>query len=87
MHARKWLSNSARVLRDIPLQDRKTEVDLDADYLQSTKTLGVWWLSDQYVFTFRENTPGSEVKYTKRTILKQIATLFDPIGLFSSIYH
>ena len=83
MHARKWLSNSPRVLRDIPLLDRKAEVDLDADYLPSTKTLGVWWLSDQDVFTFRENAPSSEVKYTKRNFLKQIATLFDPIGFLA----
>ena len=83
MHARKWLSNSSRVLRDIPLQDRKAEVDLDADYLPSTKTLGVWWLSDQDVFTFRESAPSSKVKYTKRNFLKQIATLFDPIGLLA----
>ena len=83
MHARKWLSNSPRVLRDIPLQDRKAEVDLDADYLPSTKTLGVWWLSDQDVFTFRENAPSSDVKYTKRNFLKQIATLFDPIGFLA----
>ena len=83
MHARKWLSNSSRVLRDIPLQDRKAEVDLDADYLPSTKTLGVWWLSDQDVFTFRENAPSSDVKYTKRNFLKQIATLFDPIGFLA----
>ena len=41
IHARKWLSNSPRVLRDISLQDRKAEVDLDADFLPSTKTLGV----------------------------------------------
>lgn len=80
MHVRKWLSNSPRMLRDIPLQDREAEVDLDADYLPSTKTLGVWWLSDKDVFTFRENAPSSEVKYTKRNFLKQIATLFDPIG-------
>ena len=83
LHARKWLSNSPRVLRDIPLQDRKAEVDLDADYLPSTKTLGVWWLSDQDVFTFRENAPSSDVKYTKRNFLKQIATLFDPIGFLA----
>ena len=83
MHARKWLSNSPRVLRDIPLQDRKAEVDLDADYLPSTKTLGVWWLSDQDVFTFKENAPSSDVKYTKRNFLKQIATLFDPIGFLA----
>ena len=85
MHARKWLSNSPRVLRDIPLQDRKAEVELDADYLPSTKTLGVWWLSDQDVFTFGENAPSSEVKYTKRNFLKQIATLFDPIGLLDPL--
>ena len=60
MHARKRLSNSPRVLRDIPLQDRKAEVDLGADYLPCTKTLGVWWLSDQDVFTFTENAPSSE---------------------------
>ena len=83
VHARKWLSNSPRVLRGIPLQDLKAKVDLDADYLPSTKTLGVWWLSGQDVFTFRENAPSSDVKYTKRHFLKQIATLFDPIGFLA----
>ena len=63
------------MLRDTPLQDRKAEVDLHANYLHvpSTKILGVWWLSDQAVFTFRENAPSSEVKYTKR----------DPIGFLA----
>ena len=83
MHARKWLSNSPRVLRDIPLQDHKAEVDLDADYLPSTKTLELWWLSDQDIFTFKENAPSSTVKYTKCNFLKHIATLFDPTGLLA----
>ena len=43
----------------------------------------MWALSDQDVFTFRENAPSSEVKYTKCNFLKQIATLFDPIGLWA----
>ena len=80
MHARKWLSNSPRVLQAIPLPDRKSEVDLDIENLPSTKALGVWWIADRDVFTFRENAPSSEVQYTKRNFLKQIATLFDPIG-------
>ena len=83
MHARKWLSNSPQVLRGIPLQDLKAEVYLDAVYLPSTKALGMWWLSDQDVFTFRENAPSSDVKYTKRHFLKEIATLFDPIGFLA----
>ena len=37
MHARKWLSNSPRVLQAIPLSDRKSEVDLDIENLPSTK--------------------------------------------------
>ena len=82
MHARKWLSNSQNVLREIPVQDRKAEVDLDREYMPCTKTLGVWWLSDQDVFTFKENAPG-DMKYTKRNFVKKIATLFDPIGFLA----
>ena len=41
-------------LREIPLQDRKAKVDLDSEQLLSTKTLGVWWLAEQDVFTFAE---------------------------------
>ena len=83
MHARKWLSNSSKVLKGIPPQDRKSEVDLDNDQLPSTKTLGVWWLADQDIFTFKENKPDDDMIYTKRNFLKKIATLFDPLGLLS----
>ena len=38
MHARKWLSNCAGVLKEIPIKDRKAEVDLDRDYLPCEKT-------------------------------------------------
>ena len=43
MHARKWLSNSPSVLSEIPLEDRKAEVDLDRSRSLCIKTLGVWW--------------------------------------------
>ena len=41
MNVRKWLSNSSKVLKEITLQDRKAEVDLDNEYLPCAKTLGV----------------------------------------------
>ena len=82
MHARKWLSNCSKVLGEIPIQDRKAEVDLDREYLPFAKTLGVWWFADQDVFTFKENAPG-DMKYTKRNFLRKIATLFDPIGFLA----
>ena len=74
MHARKWLSNSSSVLAEIPLEDRKAEVDLDHSQLPCTKTLGVWWLADQDVFTFKETAPENSMSYTKRNFLKKIAT-------------
>ena len=79
MHARKWLSNSSIVLAEIPLEDRKTEVDLDRSQLPCTETLGAWWLADQDVFTFKEIAPENSMSYTKQNFL-EIATLFDPIG-------
>ena len=87
MHARKWLSNSSKVLKEIPLQDCKAEVDLDNEYLPCAKTLGVWWLADRDVCTFKENAPDAEMKYTKRNFLKKIAKLFDPVGFLTPSYH
>lgn len=75
MHARKWLSNSQEVLHEIPIKDRKSEVDLDTEQLPSAKTLGVWWSADHDTLTFRENAPGNDMRYTKRNFLKKIASL------------
>ena len=83
MHARKWLSNSPTVLSEVPIQDRKSEVDLDRDQLPCAKTLGVWWLAKEDIFIFREHVPESDMQYTKRNFLKKIATLFDPIGFLA----
>ena len=83
MHGRKWLSNSSTVLRDIPMQDRKAKVDLDSEQLPSIKTLGLWWLAEKDVFTFEENAPFDDMKYTKLNFLRKIATLFDPLGLLA----
>ena len=83
MYARKWISNPSKVLETIPPQDRKSEVDLDTDPLPCAKTLGVWWQADEDAFTFKENAPEDNVLYTKRSFLKKIATLFDPVGFLA----
>ena len=83
MHARKWLSNSPKVLGEIQIHDRKFEVDLDREGLPAAKTLGVWWSADNDSFTFKENQPDESMLYTKRNFLRKIATLFDPIGLLA----
>ena len=47
------------------------------------KTLGVWWLAQEDVFTFKKNVPDGNTVFTKRNFLKKIATLFDPLGLLA----
>ena len=81
MHARKWLSNSPDVLQNIPTADHAVAVDLDKGKLPSVKTLGVLWSpqTDEFMFSF--NCPDEGFEITKRSFLKKIASLFDPLGL------
>ena len=54
-----------------------------ADYGRAIKTLGVWWLASEDIYTFRKHVPDSNMLYTKRNFLKKIAKLFDPIGFLA----
>ncbi|KAK3102963.1 hypothetical protein FSP39_015321 [Pinctada imbricata] len=80
MYARKWLSNSKSVLKEVPETDRALEVDLDGGYLPSVKTLGLVWSADPDQFSFNANPVDENLEITKRNFLKKIAMLFDPLG-------
>jgi len=83
MHARKWLSNSAKIPERILKEDRALEVHLDNDGLPIVETLGVMWLPDEDVFTFKANPPEKGFELTKRNFLKKIAELFDSVGFLA----
>ena len=83
MHARKWLSNSAEVLKHIPASDCISSIDLDRDQLPVVKTLGVLWDSKQDEFHFCVNPPNEDYTITKRSFLQNIATLYDPLGFLT----
>ena len=83
MHARKWLSNSTAVLALIPPSDRAAQLTLESSELPSVKTLGILWEASNDVFTFSHKTPPDVQALTKRTFLKKIASLFDPLGLLA----
>ena len=53
MHAHKWLSNSQAVLRRIPPADRACQLELNEDDSLAIKTLGIIWLAEEDVFTFK----------------------------------
>ena len=80
MFTHKWLSNSSTVLKEIPQQDRVKELELDRNNLIVAKTLGVLWTATEDVFTFNFTTVEQELRFTKRSFLKKIAMLFDPLG-------
>jgi len=75
----KWPSNSPVVLCKIPLKDRIQEVDLDKDILPSIKILGVVWMSEEDVFTFKSE---QSIEFTKPQFLKMIATIFNQLGFY-----
>ena len=85
MHARKWLSNSKRVLAEIPQDDQATEVDLTKGILPSTKTLGITWQPNEDNFTFSSFESIKSPVITKRQILSHIATFFDPLSFLSPL--
>ena len=71
------------VLQFIPSADYATEVDLDRGELPPVKTLVVLWCPMEDVFKFQVNQPPEKHEHSKRSFLKKIATLFDPLDLLS----
>ena len=80
MRARKWLSNSEKVLACIPPEDRAGEMEIEGDQQYGAKTLGVLWLAREDVFIFRYKSPENSFVFTKRAVLKKVAALFNAHG-------
>lgn len=79
----KWISNNTQILETIPETDRAKDASLQFDQDYSTKALGLVWFpaKDQFTYTVSEDVQAD----TKRTILSEIAKLFDPLGLIQPI--
>ena len=83
-HMRKWLSNREAVMETVPESDRATSIALNLGEhvhcsLPTVKTLGVSWTAGGDAFTFRYHAV-QPAKYTKRSVLSGLATIFDPRG-------
>ena len=82
MEPRKWVSNSASVLENIPSEKRASQVDLEDGTIPSIRTLGVLWLAKDDVFSFQVEVVIN-VPFTKRSLLSRVAKIFDPLGFIS----
>ncbi|XP_058817817.1 uncharacterized protein LOC131681123 [Topomyia yanbarensis] len=83
-HLRKWASNSVEVLNAIPAADREINTTIELNNTRTIKALGIHWqpCSDEFLFS---NIPNQIFQPTKRTMLSQIASIFDPLGLLAPI--
>lgn len=83
-HLRKWVSNNAQLLLDLPIQDRLTgSVSLDNYETQILKILGLKW--DPHTDAFLFEIQPLDRPCTKRSILSELARVFDPLGFLSPI--
>ncbi|XP_075162264.1 uncharacterized protein LOC142234937 [Haematobia irritans] len=79
---RKFASNKESVLSDIHPSEREEIVEVE--YMHYIKTLGLKWSPTDDVFSFSySNSECSNT--TKRSILAQMASFFDPIGFVNPI--
>lgn len=84
---RKWASNEARVLENIPIENRALNMTFEIDKYDSIKTLGVYWApnTDELHFTIDMSKLSQSLRITKRKLLSDASKLFDPCGILSPI--
>lgn len=70
-----------KFLTKVPKDQLEPPVQFDDGNTMAIKILGLHWLPDENAFSFR--TTPMETKVTKRSVLSEIAKLFDPLGFVS----
>ena len=72
-----------KILMQFPEEDRAIEVDLDNGNLSVIKTLGILWVDEKDIFTYRVNPPNQKHLLTKKNVLRKNAALFNPMGFLN----
>ena len=63
-----------------PAELARPNFDLDMDYLPVERTLGLMWDCEKDSFYF-PNSIKTRIQHTKRSVLSDISSIFDPLGL------
>ena len=84
IQARKWISNSPKVIEAITTEERATEIVINSGQDPITMTLGISWNSTEVVFTVTASAVFPGFQITKRNVLRKVATIFEPLGFACS---
>jgi len=79
----KWSSSSREVLSQIPKQEMASlSINLDLDDLPIERSLGLLWNTETDPFRFAVTSRQSV--QSKRGVLSQVSSVFDPLGALAS---
>ena len=71
-----WMTNSQEVLNEIPTHDRANR--------ENMKVLGLTWFVKEDCLVINSQIKDEHI-VSKRTVLRQIASVYDPLGLYSPV--
>ena len=81
---RRWLSNHPALLKHLSLEDVGRKLLLSFGNENIMKALGLLWnpTTDKLIFCVQTNQDNAP---TKRSVLRSIASIYDPLGLLSPV--
>ncbi|XP_058447612.1 uncharacterized protein LOC131427994 [Malaya genurostris] len=82
---RKWASNEPPVLASIPPELWEVSAELEIDRSEAVKTLGLLWFPQSDTFNFKIPSMSDQSLVTKRIVVSEMSSLFDPLGLLGPV--
>lgn len=81
----KWASNVNSILENVAENEREINSPLELHLDETIKILGLAWNPSIDCFQYRVTLPESAASPTKRNILSEVASLFDPLGFLAPV--
>lgn len=81
----KWASNSPDVLKKVPSAEKTNQTSVEIKLEDTIKALGIRWNSHQDVFELKVDISEPTERFTKTSVLSDIAKAFDPLGFLGPV--